>query len=58
MKGIYDEIGKRVNEKISKLGKSGTFVDLAKIDKKLRLPRGTSFDAAVFSDYFAFEDED
>ena len=27
MKGTYDEISKRVNEEISKLGKSGTFAD-------------------------------
>ena len=58
MKGTYDEISKRVNEEISKLGKSGTFADLAKIDKKPGLPRGTSFDAAGFADYFAFVEED
>ena len=58
MKGTYDEISKRVNEKISKLGKSGTFADLAKIDKKLELPKGTSWEMGGFADYYAFEDED
>ena len=58
MKGTYDEISKLVNEEISKLGKSGTFADLAKIDKKLGLPRGTSWEMGGFADYFAFEDED
>ena len=38
MKGTYDEISKRVNEEISKLGKSGTFADLAKIDKNRDYP--------------------
>lgn len=54
----YDEISKRVNEEIAKLGKGRTFADLAVIDKKLGLPRGTSFDAAGFADYFAFIEED
>ena len=58
MKGTYDEISKRVNEEISNLGKSGTFADLAKIDKKLGLPRGTSWEMGGFADYYAFEDED
>ena len=58
MKGTYDEISKSVNEEISKLGKSGTFADLAKIDKELGLPRGTSWEMGGFADYFAFEDED
>ena len=51
MTGTYDEISKRVNEEISKLGKSGTFADLAKIDKKLGLPRGTSWEMGGFDDY-------
>jgi hypothetical protein len=34
----YDEISKRVNDEISKLGDTGTFADLAGIDKKLRSP--------------------
>ena len=54
----YDEITKRVNEEIAKLGKSGTFADLAKIDKELGLPRGTSWEMGGFADYYAFEDED
>ena len=58
MKGTYDEISKRVNEEISKLGKSGTFADLAKIDKKLELLRGTSWEMGGFAEYFAFDDDD
>ena len=38
-------------EKISKLGKGGTLADLAKIDKKLRLPRETSWGMGGFADY-------
>ena len=40
----YDEISKRVNEEIAALGDDGTFADLKTIDKKLGLPRGTSFE--------------
>ena len=58
MKGTYDEISKRVNEEIAKLGKSGTYADLAKIDKELGLPKGTSWEMGGFADYYAFEDED
>ena len=58
MNGSYDEISKRVNEEIAKLGKSGTFADLAKIDKKLGLPKGTSWEMGGFADYFAFDDDD
>ena len=58
MKGTYDEISKRVNEEISKLGKNGTFADLKTIDDKLGLPRGTSWEMGGFADYYAFEDED
>ena len=54
----YDAISKRVNDEIAKLGKGGTFADLAEIDKKLRLPRGTSWEMGGFADYYAFEDED
>ena len=54
----YDEITKRVNEEIAKLGKSGTFADLAKIDKELGLPKGTSWEMGGFADYFAFEETD
>jgi hypothetical protein len=50
----YDETAKLVNEEISKLGEGGTFADLAGIDKKLRLPRGTSFEMSGYADYFAF----
>ena len=51
MKGTQDEISKRVNEEIAKLGKSGTFADLAVIDKKLGLPRETSWEMGGFADY-------
>jgi len=55
----YDEIAKRVNQEIAALGDNGTFADLKEIDKKLRLPRGTSFEMGGYADYFAFEvDED
>ena len=54
----YDAISKRVNDEIAALGDGGTFADLAEIDKKLRLPRGTSFEMGGYSDYFAMEDED
>ena len=51
----YDATAKKVNEEIAKLGDTGTFADLAGIDKKLRLPRGTSFEMSGYADYFAFE---
>ena len=54
----YDATAKKVNEEISKLGDTGTFADLAGIDKKLGLPRGTSFEMGGFADYFAFEETD
>ena len=53
----YDATAKKVNEEISKLGEGGTFADLAGIDKKLRLPRGTSFEMSGYADYFAFEED-
>ena len=53
----YDEIAKRVNAEISKLGDTGTFADLTGIDKKLRLPRGTSFEMGGYADYFTFEED-
>ena len=49
----YDEIAKKVNEEIVVLGDDGTFADLKMIDKKLGLPRGSSFEMGGFSDYFA-----
>ena len=54
----YDAISKRVNEEIAKLGKGGTFADLAEIDRKLGLPKGTSWEMGGFADYFAFVEED
>ncbi len=51
----YDTTAKLVNEEISKLGDAGTFADLAGIDKKLGLPKGTSWEMGGFADYFEFE---
>ena len=53
----YDETAKLVNEEIAKLGDAGTFADLKTIDKKLGLPRGTSFEMGGYADYFAFEED-
>ena len=58
MSGGYDETAKLVNESIAELGEDATFADLAGIDKKLRLPRGTSFEMSGFADQFASMDED
>ena len=57
MTGTYDEIAKKVNEEISKLGKGSTFGDLKTIDDKLGLPRGTSWEMGGFADYYAFEED-
>jgi hypothetical protein len=54
----YDTTAKKVNEEISKLGDTGTFADLAGIDKKLGLPKGTSFECGGYADYFEFMDDD
>ena len=53
----YDEAAKLVNEEIAKLGDAGTFADLAGIDKKLGLPKGTSWEMGGYADYFAFEED-
>jgi hypothetical protein len=54
----YDEISKKVNDEITKLGDTGTFSELAKIDTKLGLPRGTSFEMGGYADYFEFMGDD
>ena len=54
----YDATAKKVNEEIAKLGDAGTFADLAGIDKKLGLPKGTSWEMGGFADYFASMDDD
>ena len=54
----YDATAKLVNEEISRLGDTGTFADLAGIDKKLGLPKGTSWEMGGYADYFAFEEDD
>mgnify|MGYP000203405504 CR=1 FL=1 len=41
---------------LAKQGDAGTFADLAGIDKKLGLPKGTSWEMGGFADYFAFEE--
>ena len=43
---------------LAKQGDAGTFADLAGIDKKLGLPKGTSWEMGGFADYFAFMGED
>ena len=53
----YDATAKLVNEEIAKLGDVGTFADLAGIDKKLGLPKGTSWEMGGYADYFAFEED-
>ena len=53
----YDAISKRVNDKIAALGDGGTFADLAGIDKKLGLTKGTSWEMGGFADYFAFDED-
>ena len=53
----YDDLAKKVNEEISKLGDAWTFADLAGIDKKLGLPKGTSWEMGGYADYFAFEED-
>jgi hypothetical protein len=54
----YDATAKLANAEIAKLGDAGTFADLAGIDKKLGLPKGTSFEMGGYADYFAFMDDD
>ena len=54
----YDKISKKVNDEITKLGDTGTFSELAKIDTKLGLPRGTSFEMGGYADYFEFMGDD
>ena len=49
----YDATAKKVNAEISKLGDAGTFADLAGIDKKRGLPKGTSWEMGGYADYFA-----
>jgi hypothetical protein len=54
----YDPTAKKVNAEIAKLGDAGTFADLAGIDKKLGLPKGTSWEMGGYADYFASTDDD
>ena len=54
----YDELSKLVNDEIRLLFETATFANLKEIYQKLNLPRGTSFDAGGYADYFAFMDEE
>ena len=54
----YDETAKLVNAEIAKLGDAGTFADLAGIDKKLGIPKGTSWEMSGMADWFASTDDD
>ena len=56
MSGGYDAISRQVNESIAELPGAATFADLAGIDRKLGLLRGTSWEMGGFADYFAFEE--
>ena len=58
MPGGYDATAKKVNEEISRLGDTGTFADLKTIDKKLGLPKGTSWEMSGMDDWFASTDDD
>ena len=49
----YDATAKLINKEIAALGDDETFADLKLIDKKLRLPRGSSFEMGGFSNFFA-----
>lgn len=42
---------------LAKQGDAGNFAELAGIDKKLGLPKGTSFEFGGYADYFAFEED-
>ena len=57
MNTTYDEISKLVNDEIALLGDDAKFADLKPIDKRLHLPRGTSFEMGGYADYFAFTGE-
>ena len=46
-----------MNEELAELGDARTFADLAKIDRKLGLPTGTSWEMSGFADYFAFMED-
>ena len=54
MKDSYDAVSEKVNDEIEKLNDDATFANLEEIDKKLKLPRGTSFETSGLSDYFQF----
>jgi len=54
----YDATAKLVNEEIAKLGDAGTFADLKTIDKKLGLPKGSSWETGGYADYFASMDDE
>ena len=53
----YDATAKLVNEEIAKLGDAGTFAELKTIDKKLGLPKESSWEMGAYADYFASMDD-
>jgi len=57
LSGGYDAIAKKVNYEITNFGATGTFSELAKIDTKLGLPRGTSWEMSGITDWYAFEED-
>jgi len=57
LSGGYDAIAKKVNYEIANFGATGTFSELAKIDTKLGLPRGTSWEMSGIADWYAFEED-
>ena len=53
----YDPIADQVNKEL-RATKNQTFGALSKVDNKLNLPHGTSWEMSGWSDYFAFSDVD
>ena len=58
MEENYDEVVKKVNEEIAGLGDTATFAELAKIDEKLGLPRGTAFEMSGCADHWNFTEDE
>ena len=54
----YAEIIELVSDKITEFSNDNSFKVLAKIDEDLGLPKGTSFDASGWKDYFDFYYDD
>ena len=58
MKNNYDEIVKLVSDKLTEFEDDNSFAIMAQIDKDLCLPKGTTFDASGWKDYFDFYYDD